>query len=147
MYSTLRNTHLQKAVVSSVALWGMPRNITHTQPCPLHLPELLQKLQLNDCIFVGGLLRYTKTAEHQKIPGSNPGRDLTSCWPNGKASDYDCSFAFLACHTGPNVLLLEEAHFPRLVQGRVCSKHIHTLTVTFTHMVWLWYGYGTAIVG
>ena len=28
-------------------------------------------------------------AGYQKILGSNPGQDYKSCWPNGKASDYE----------------------------------------------------------
>ena len=34
------------------------------------------------------LVGYDNSSRHQEIPGSNPGQDWKSCWPNGKAPDY-----------------------------------------------------------
>ena len=36
------------------------------------------------------MLIFVSIIRNHEIPGSNPGQDCKSCWPNGKARDYGC---------------------------------------------------------
>ena len=84
------------------------------------------------CVF------YPEKIWNQKILGLNSGQDYMSCWPNGKASDYDLLFQrnLHFCYTPPNPEFYLPALVTQLPQLCHVTCHIHVLSLlllTYVH--------------